>query len=1557
MMNSKLSYRIGTLKRFLNYGLCALLSLQVFLFYPAAANAGGEPVINPISVTAAIDKAANDVAGTIYTNDQRPVIAATFTAGTNPIDPLTAILRNNSIPNPGTTTRDASGISYTPSSNLAENTYAITVDVKDDHGVAATRVSKTVIVDIVAPSVPTISSPASGISNNNTPTISGTADTNSTVNVYDGADPAPVATGTATGGSYSVTTSALSGGAHTLTTKATDYAGNVSAASTSITYTVDTIPPAVNAGSDKTVNAANFQDATASDASGIASYAWSKVSGPGTVTFSTPAAEDTNISADINGLYVLRLTVIDNAGNPASDDMNFTWDSTAPVVIINPIISPSSNTAPTITGTASDAYSNIVSVEYRTDGGSFYPAAASDGTFDSSSEDYTLTTTTLGNGSHTIEVKATNALGNVATSGFVNRSFVVDTANPIINITAPTTGTVLTGATANITWNATDDGSDIAANTVDLAYSTGGAYTDIATGQANSGSYTWTLPIIDNSNVTIRIRATDNASNTGEAFSGTFTIDRVAPAAPTGSILPASPTRDDTPTVTGTVDGQTASVQVNVGSTPLTVTPISGSYTANFTTIADGTYAISAVAIDIHGNASTATTIAAAYQIDTAAPVFVPGSQVPTSTNNSRTTIEGTYSETGSGLNTSTVDLTIDGWYSVPASDVHFTVGHFVYQPEFSFDDGSYDVAVSVSDTAGNPSAVTSWSFTVSSAPTITSVTPVGGTVVAGNVNSTNTSVNVVGTVPADDLGIQTVEIYLDGAPFSAPQTTLVLMGITSFSASISGTQLAQLKGAQGMHTLSARRTGFYGNPSIPGNVMTINTDTIAPTLSSTALSSPINNSSKNNVSLTISGEANAAVNYSIDDALNTPPTSAITGMTTLDGGGNATISGIDVSTLNDSNLAATVTLSDAAGNTSTPGTDTKLKDTLAPTMAPISIASNNANTALAKVGDTVTLSFTSSETITLPTVMIAGNTVTPTNTGGNNYTATYAMQSSDTPGTVSLSISGFADLSGNIGSAVTVTSDASSVLFDQTPPELSTVTIASNNPHSAWAKTGDTVTLTIGASENIQTPTVTIAGHSVSASGSGTSYSATYTMQSSDAEIAIPFSVNFADLAGNSGTAVSATTNASSVTFDKTAPVAPTIALTSPVNNSNKTNAAISGTGEAGATYNYFVSDGINPLQTGTGTVGGPINITGLDLSSFNDGPITASMTLTDMAGNTSAAGTSIATKDTSTPTLSPVTIASSNADNTIAKVGDTVTLNITSSESITTPTVAIVGQTALVSGSGTSHSATYTLQSGDTEGIVTFQISGYSDANGNPGATVSAVTNASSVLFDRTAPSMVSTSPLLATNNPSIPVAATWSDAGSGFAGDPTRTMNIGVPVDTDWNAGTKTMSYTPAGPLDSGTYNVTATIADKAGNVGTTSWSFTPDTIPPTRSIQINSGALYTNTTAVTLSPSATDNIAMSKMAFSNDDATYTTWEDYATTKSYTLPAGNGSKTIYVKYQDAATNESTHYSASITLDTSAPTVDAGTDKIVNAATLQNATASDTYGIASWACRQINL
>ncbi|MFM2091681.1 MAG: hypothetical protein RLZZ127_2170, partial [Planctomycetota bacterium] len=95
-------------------------------------------------------------------------------------------------------------------------------------------------------------------------------------------------------------------------------------ANDTLTVTVNPAPvlnaaPTVNAGANRTITlpATAALNATVTDdglpAPSALTYAWAKVSGPGTVTFATPTAEDTTASFSAAGTYVLRLTVSDGA--------------------------------------------------------------------------------------------------------------------------------------------------------------------------------------------------------------------------------------------------------------------------------------------------------------------------------------------------------------------------------------------------------------------------------------------------------------------------------------------------------------------------------------------------------------------------------------------------------------------------------------------------------------------------------------------------------------------------------------------------------------------------------------------------------------------------------------------------------------------------------------------------------------------------------------------------------------------------------------------------------------------------------------------------------------------------------------------------------------------------------------------------------------------------------------------------------------------------------------------------------------------------------------------
>ena len=98
------------------------------------------------------------------------------------------------------------------------------------------------------------------------------------------------------------------------------------------------------------------------------------------------------------------------------------------------------------------------------------------------------------------------------------------------------------------------------------------------------------------------------------------------------------------------------------------------------------------------------------------------------------------------------------------------------------------------------------------------------------------------------------------------------------------------------------------------------------------------------------------------------------------------------------------------------------------------------------------------------------------------------------------------------------------------------------------------------------------------------------------------------------------------------------------------------------------------------------------------------------------------------------------------------------------------------------------------------------------------------------------------------------------------------------------------------------------------------------PPaiTGSIVINGNRSATSSTEVMLALawSGGAGTGVTRMRFSNDGATWSAWEALAATRAYTLPNGDGHKTVRVQYMDKMNNRSSVFSDYIRLDATPPT-----------------------------------
>lgn len=138
---------------------------------------------------------------------------------------------------------------------------------------------------------------------------------------------------------------------------------------------------------------------------------------------------------------------------------------------------------------------------------------------------------------------------------------------------------------------------------------------------------------------------------------------------------------------------------------------------------------------------------------------------------------------------------------------------------------------------------------------------------------------------------------------------------------------------------------------------------------------------------------------------------------------------------------------------------------------------------------------------------------------------------------------------------------------------------------------------------------------------------------------------------------------------------------------------------------------------------------------------------------------------------------------------------------------------------------------------------------------------------------------------------------------------------------------MPYVPSFMLGIGTVNgekvLNFKLVDGAGNESLEyQRTITLDTVAPTGSVVINNGNAYTTNPDVMLNLSLGSGVTdVVGVQFSNNNSNWSGVESFSSIKSYTLPAGDGNKMVYVRLIDRAGNI-TVIQDSILLDTTEPT-----------------------------------
>ncbi|MCU2458019.1 Ig-like domain-containing protein [Enterobacter hormaechei subsp. hoffmannii] len=1347
-------------------------------------------------------------------------------------------------------------------------------------------------------------------------------------------------------GSWSVTVpsadvGAISDGDYTVTAAVLDKAGNPASADRDVL--VDTTVPQLTINTvsdDDVINSAEHAQAlivtgsvTGAEAGDVVTVTINNKDYTATLNASgkwnvgVPAAD---VSALTAGDHTITAALTDKAGNSNSTTHEVEVNLTAPVLTIDTVSGDDviNNTEKTqdltISGTASGLATGAV-VTVMLNGKAYSATVATNGQW---------TTTVpanevgqLGEALYTVSASATDSVGNsTSTSHTVNVESVLPgviintvAGDDVINAAELATGQTISGKVVNAE----------AGNTVTVTIG-GNSYT--ATVQSD---LTWSVSVpesvltaLGNGDLTVSASVTNGVGNSGtgereiviDANLPGLRVDTVA-----GDDVINSIEHGQNLIITGSSDGLTAG-------TALTVTVNGKTYAA--TVLADGTWSAAIPSADVSALAAGTVTVTVEGQSSAGNPVTInhdvtvdlanvaisidaiasddvinaaeKGEDLVLSGTTANVEENQTVTITFGGKNyTATVDAEGKWTATVPSADLT------------GLKEGDASVQVSVTNVNGNSASAGREYSVDTTAPSVTINTIATDDIL--NATEAQSDLAISGTSTAE--AGQTLTVSLNGKDYT---TTVSANG--SWTLNVPAADLAGL--TDGSVTVTAAVSDKAGNPASVDHTLTVDVTVPAVTIHTVAGDDVINVAEHNQAQI-ISGSATGA-------AAGDKVTVTIGGQTytiVLDAAGNWSV-GVPanvISGLSDGTVTVTASVTDAAGNTGS-GTHNVTVDTGLPSVNFNAISDDNVLNAVEK-GQDLSVSGTSAN--------LAEGTVVTVTLNGKNYTATTAAD-----GTWSLTVPA-ADLAGlgqasytlnatatnGVGNSV---SNTANLLVDTALPTVTINTVAGDNViNAAEVAAGQTLSGTVANAEAGNTVTVTIGGHSYTA-----------TVQNNLSwSVNVPSDVLTA--LGNGSLSVTATvtnghgntgTGEREIAIDANLPGlrVNTVAGDDVINTiEHAQNLIVSGS-----------SDGLAPGTALTVTVNGKdyaatvladgtwrAAIPSTDVSAWPEGTVKISVTGDSAAGNPITISHDV-TVDLATVAISINALATDDVINAAEKGADLVLSGATTNvEAGQTVTISLNGRIYTTTVDDSGH-WTYTVPSADLAGLkdgdASVQVS-VTNVNGNSASA------GHEYSVDTTAPSV--TINTIATDD-----ILNATEAQSDLAISGTSTAEAGQTLTVSLNGKDYTTTVSADGSwtlnvpaadlagLTDGSVTVTASVSDKAGNPASVDHTLTVDVTVPGVTIHTVAGDDVINAAehnqAQIVSGSATGAAAGDKVTVTIGGQTYTTVLDAAGNWSVGVPASvisglsDGTVTVTASVTDAAGNTGsvTH---NVTVDTGLPSV----------------------------------
>ncbi|MHA7847653.1 Ig-like domain-containing protein [Serratia sp. D1N4] len=1443
-----------------------------------------------------IDAAADDV-GSV-----QPQAMANGSATDDPTPTLTGRAEANSTVKIadqngllGSVQTDASGTwRFTPTTPLAEGEHRFTVTATDAAGnVSAPSNTFSLTLDFSAPDASKVAITgvddtvgafkgnvvSGGTTDDSRPTLKGTgAEVGNTVTVYNGT----AVIGTATvqdDGTWSLKpTLPLADGLYALTAKETDSVGNTTAASPEYGFTILTQGPAAPViGSVEDDVAPHTGALQKGDVTNDSTPTLKGTALPGgTVTVYDNGTAIGSTTADTNGAWSftpstplgegnhnLTASVMDSIGqvSPTTGDFGIVVDTRPPAAVTDLVVTDDAGSVQgplTAGGTTDDS---TPSFSGKAEAGSVVTVldngkAIGSTTVDGDGNWRFTPSTPLTNGEHDFTTTVTDKAGNTSAEG----------EHLVVNVDV-VPGQVQLGSL-------TDDVGSVQGNIVQNGVTDDTRPT--LNGTAKAGSV---VTVSDGSNVlgsvtadeqgnwrftpetdlgqgahSLSASAKDPAGNVSESGKWAFTVDAVAPNAPTidaaaddvGSVQPqamanGSATDDPTPTLTGRAEANsTVKIADQNGLLGSVQTDASGIWRFTPTTpLAEGEHRFTVTATDAAGNVSAPSntfSLTLDFSAPDASKVAITGVEDAVGaitgnvaqggmTDDNRPTLKGSGAEVG---NTVTV---YNGTAVIGTATVQDD-GTWSLKPTLPLADGLYGLTAKETDSAGNTTAASpEYGFTVSTqapaAPVIGSVeddvAPHTGALQKGDVTNDSTP-----TLKGTALPGGTVTVYDNGTAIGS--TTADSNGAWSFTPS------SPL--GEGNHNLTASVMDSIGQVSPTTGDFGIVVDTQPPapatglvvTDDAGSVQDPLTAGSTTDDSTpTFSGKAEAGGVVTVLD------NGKAIGSTTVDANGDWSFTPSTPLTNGAHDFTTTVT--DKAGNTSAEGEHLAVTVDVVPGQVQLGSLTDDVGSkqgAIEQSGVTDDLRPTLNGTAKAGSVVTVsdGSNVLGSVTADEQGNWRFTPETDLGQGTHSLSASA-KDPAGNVSE-----SGKWAFTVDAVAPNAPTIdavaddvgSVQPQNMTSGSATDDPTPTLTGRAEAN---STVKIADQngllgSVQTDASGTWR---FTPTTPLAEGEHRFTVTATDAAGN----VSAPSNTFSLTLDFSAPDASLVAITGVEDAvgaitgnvaqggmTDDNRPTLKGTGaEAGNTVTVY--NGTNVIGTATVQDDGTWSLK--PTLPLADGLYGLTAKETDSAGNTTAAspeyGFTVSTQAPAAPVIGSV------EDDVAPHTGALQKGDVTNDSTPTLKGTALPGGTVTVYDNGTAIGST----TADSNGAWSFTPSSpLGEGNHNLTASVmdsigqvSPTTGDFGIVVDTQPPApatgLVVTDDAGSVQDP-LTAGSTTDDStptfsGKAEAGGVVTVLDNGKAIGSTTVDANGDWSFTPSTPLTNGAHDFTTTVTDKAGN----------------------------------------------------------------------------------------------------------------------------------------------